>query len=279
VRNRHPEGLLELHAAIDVSGRTYLNQRIQRFPLRITTPMYLDPGDPGMAFCYVQNPTGGVFAGDRLVERLVAGPGARLHVTSQSATKLYRMDGAEAFQEIHCRVGAGALLERIPDALIPQAGSRFTQHTEVEIENGGMFIAAETVAPGRVAHGECFRYDHLRLRTEVRRGSRLLCVDSLVLEPGRVAPRRHGLLGANDYVASLLVVAPGEDGEALAACIDSALARVSEVRAAAGCLPGGVGAVARILGDSAPPTTRALRTAWQAARRRLLGLAVPRERK
>ncbi|MGH2870596.1 MAG: urease accessory protein UreD, partial [Solirubrobacteraceae bacterium] len=83
-------GLLELRAATDGYGRTYLAEHQQRFPLRITTPMYLDPGDRGMAFCYVQNPTGGVFAGDLLVERLVVEPGARLHVTSQSATKLYR---------------------------------------------------------------------------------------------------------------------------------------------------------------------------------------------
>ncbi len=271
-------GLLELHAATDRCGRTFLAERRQRFPLRITTPMYLDPGDPGMAFCYVQNPTGGVFAGDLLVERLVVGPGARLHVTSQSATKLYRMDGGEARQTVHCRVGAGALLERVPDVLIPQADSSFIQRTDVEIEDGGVFIAAETVAPGRIAHGERFEYKRLALRTEVRHGRRLVCVDTLMLEPGRMAPNRLGLLGASNYVASLLAVAPGGDGEALAARIDEALAQ-GEARGAAGPLAEGAGAVVRILADSAPAAARALRVAWRTARERLVGLPLPRERK
>ena len=56
-------------------GRTVLAERRQRFPLRMTVPMYLDAGDRGMAFVYVQNPTGGVFAGDRLASRVDARPG------------------------------------------------------------------------------------------------------------------------------------------------------------------------------------------------------------
>jgi len=272
-------GLLELHASTDGHGRTYLADQRQRFPLRITAPMYLDPGDPGMAFCYVQNPTGGVFAGDRLCERLVVDAGARLHVTSQSATKLHRMDGGEACQEIQCRVGAGALLERLPDVLIPQAGSCFVQRTDVEVEDLGVFIAAETVAPGRIAYGERFQYQLLDLRTEVRQQSRVLCVDTLRLEPRRMAPTRLGLLGASNYLASLLVIAPGNDGEELAASIDAALARFGEVRGAAGHLPEGIGAVARILADSAPSAARGLREAWRVVRGRLLGLSIPRERK
>ncbi len=275
----HQCGLLELHAAADARGRTYLVERRQRFPLRITTPMYLDPGDPGMAYCYVQNPTGGVFADDRLSERLLIEPGARMHVTSQSATKLYRMDGGWALQDVACRVGSGALLERIPDTLIPQAGSRFIQHTEVEVDDGAMFVSAETVAPGRIAFGERFEYDLLELRTEVRHGSRPLCVETLRLEPGRLSPTRRGMLGSSDYVATLLVVAPGRDGNGLAAEIDQALAALTDVHGAAGPLDGGVGVTVRILADSAPAVRRGLRTAWRAARGRLLGLSLPRERK
>jgi urease accessory protein len=273
------DGLLELRAAVDPRGRTYLAERRQRFPLRITVPMYLDSGDPGMAYCYVQNPTGGVFAGDRLIERLVVEPDARLHVTSQSATKLYRMDGGHAHQSVTCRVGAGAVLERVPDTLIPQAGSNYVQHTKVELEDDAVFVTAETVAPGRIAYGERFRYELLELRIEVRHGSRPLCIETLRLEPDRRPPECRGLLGSRDYVASLLVVAPGRDGEAIAAAIDSELAELTGAQGAAGALDHGVGASARIMAGSAPAVRHALRAAWGTARELLLGRSLPRERK
>ena len=278
----HQDGLLELRAAADPNGRTYLAERHHRFPLRITTPMYLDPGDPGMAYCYVQNPTGGVFAGDRLTERLTVEQGARLHVTSQSATKLYRMDGGRAHQTVTCRVAAGALLERMPDTLIPQAGSYFVQRTEVEVDDGAIFLSAETVAPGRVAYGERFGYELVELRTEVRHRSRPLCVETLRFEPGRRSPACRGLLGASAYVASLLIVAPGRDGERLAAAIDRALAGLTgltDAQGAAGALDHEAGATVRIVAGSAPGVRRALRTAWRTAREQLLGCSLPRERK
>jgi urease accessory protein len=275
----HQDGLLELHAAADSAGRTYLADRYQRFPLRITAPMYLDPADRGMAYCYVQNPTGGVFAGDHLVERIVVEPRARLHVTSQSATKLYRMEDGGARQDVICHVGAGALLERVPDTLIPQAGSSYIQRTKVEIAHGGVFIGAETVAPGRVAHGERFQYDRLELRTEVRYGTRPLCFETLRFEPGRAGPKRLGLLGGREYFASMLVIAPGSDGDALADDMDRALTAGGDCWAAAGALDEAAGVVVRILGGSAPAVRGMLRLAWQTARERLLGLPLLRERK
>ena len=275
----HQDGLLELRAAVDPHGRTYLAERHQRFPLRITAPMYLDPGDLGMAYCYVQNPTGGVFAGDRLTEQLTVEPGARLHVTSQSATKLYRTEGERAHQSVTCWIAAGALLERVPDTLIPQAGSHYIQRTEVEVDDGAIFLGAETVAPGRVAHGERFEYELIELRTEIRHRSRPLCVETLRFEPGRRSPARRGLLGASSYVASLLVVAPGRDGELLAVAIDRALAELTDAQGAAGALDHGAGATVRILAGSAPGVRRALRMAWRTAREQLLGRSLPRERK
>ena len=87
-RPRHQEGMLSLAFWCDARGRTTLSAHRQRFPLRTTVPLYLDDADPGMAFVYVQNPTGAVFAGDRLTTRVAAGADARVHVTTQSAIRL-----------------------------------------------------------------------------------------------------------------------------------------------------------------------------------------------
>jgi urease accessory protein len=274
-----PVGELALTLGRDQRGRTSIRARRQRFPLRTTMPFYLDPVAPDMAFVYVQNPTGGVFAGDHLLASVAAGSGARVHLTTQSATKIYRSEGALARQELRFTLGAGAYVESIPDPLIPHAGSRYCQETSVELGPGAMFVAAETVAPGRRARGERFAYDLLELRTSVGRGGRELCAEALLLEPARARVDRPGVLGASDYLVSLIAVAPEADAGALASSIDAALAADGAVRGAAGELPGGVGALARILAPNAVTANRALRGAWAAVRAALIGLPLPECRK
>src|ERR1700741_814316 len=82
LRRREAEGALELCFCRGPRGRSALRSRRQRFPLRMTAPLYLDAAAPDMAFVYIQNPTGGAFAGDRLRTSVTVDPGVRLHVTS-----------------------------------------------------------------------------------------------------------------------------------------------------------------------------------------------------
>ena len=276
-----PAGELRLTLGPDHRGRTAVRARRQRFPLRTTMPFYLDAAAPGMAFVYVQNPTGGVFAGDRLITSVAAEPDARVHMTTQSATKLYRCETAPAHQELSFVLGAGAYVEYIPDPLIPHAGSQYTQSTSVELATGAMFVACETIAPGRRARGERFAYDLLELDMSVRREGRELCAERLRLEPHRARPDRPGVLDDAEYLVSLIAVAPEADEVALARAIGDALAGHARagVRGAAGELPGGAGALARILARDAVGAVDALRSAWGAARLALLGVPLPERRK
>lgn len=269
------DGLLALGFRCDGRGRTVLAERRQRFPLRMTVPLYLDSADAGMAFVYVQNPTGGVFAGDRLELRVEVAPNARVHVTTQSATKLYRMDGKHAVQDLFFSAASGSYVEYVPDPLIPHAGADLTQTAVVDVAHGGRFIGVETVAPGRLASGERFAYQRLRLRTMVRRDGRELCVDALDLEPGRHSPTSSGGLGGRDYLASLLVVAPEDDPGTLASRLDAVLEAEGDVLAAAAALPNGAGAAARVLASSAIGARRAVSGAWRVAREHLIGLPLP----
>ena len=275
----HQDGLLELGFRRDARGRTRLCERRQRFPLRTTVPLYIDPADRGMAFVYAQNPTGGVFQGDRLLTSVTAADSARVHVTTQSATKLYRCDGGRAIQTLEFRVGPGAYVEHVPDPLIPHAGARFTQRLVADVAPGGAFLAVETVTPGRRAHGESLAYAELTLHTEARRGERELCVDRLVLEPARRDPRAPGVLGAGDFLLSLLAVAPEDDAAGLARALDAALAAEGRVTGAAAELPNGAGALARVIAPDALAARRALQTMWRTAREALVGLPLPPVRK
>jgi len=177
------------------------------------------------------------------------------------------------------KVAAGSFVEYVPDALIPHAGARLDQELTAEVEPGGALIATETVAPGRVAHGELFEYERLSLVTRLSGGGERLAVDALVLKPGRLDPRRAGLLGGHGYLASLFAVAPAGDSEALATSVTEALAGVPDCVAGAGTLPGELGVLARILAPNGIVVRRALTAAWTAARLALLGSPPPETRK
>jgi urease accessory protein len=272
-------GTLELALRRDAHGRSVLRSHRQSFPLRTTVPFYLDPAAADMAFVYVQNPTGGVFAGDRLRTGVAADERVRLHLTTQSATKLYRCESGDATQALDFQVGPGAYVEHVPDPIIPHAGARFIQRLVADVAPGAAFVSAETVAPGRRAHGESGAYELLDLRTEVRRDGRELCVDRLVLEPGRSDPRTPGLMGVAEYLVTLLAVAPDRPAEGLAAALDEALAEQSGVLGAAGELPNGAGALVRGLAADGLAARRALLLAWSAAREALAELPLPPLRK
>ncbi len=273
------EGLLDLRFAPGPTGRTELVARRQRFPLHLTAPLYLDEGWREMAFAYVQNPTGGVFAGDRLAMTILADVGASVHVTTTAANKIYRMEEGEARQRIEFDVRSGAYLEYMPEPLIPHAGSRYDQETVVTLAEDAALIAAETIAPGRLARGEQFGYDRLLLHTQVRVDGVDAFAETMLLEPGRRALNRRGLFGAYAYLGTLFAVAPACDAHELARVLDDRLRKVARVLGGSGVLPGEVGAFARILADSAPAAAAGVAEAWRAARQLLVGHPPPRRRK
>jgi urease accessory protein len=272
-------GLLELVAEAAPDGRTYLSRRRQRFPLRLTTPLYLDPARPGMAFIYMQNPTGGMFEDDDHIISLSAGPGALVHLTTQAASKVYRADRGCARQSVTLTVAAGAFAEYVPDTLIPHAASRLEQEIVAEVETGGALILSEAIAPGRVAFGEAFAYSSLSLTTRVSCGGEEAAVDWLRLEPSELDPRRVGVLGGHAYLASLFAVEPGGDPEALARTISQAAGRTPGCLVGTGTLPSGSGVLTRILAPSGISAGRALEAAWSATRVALIDAEPPRRRK
>lgn len=276
---QHQDGLLELNLGVDGRGRTCIFRHRQRFPLRTTTAMYIDGEEPGMAFIFVQNPTGGMIEGDRLTMMVVAASQTRAHVTTQSSTKIHRMTTGHARQDITFDLGSGAYCEYLPDPLIPQRSSRFEQSILVQIADKARFVGGEIVAPGRYASGEKFAYARLSLRTEIRGPAGELCVDSIVLEPSSRSPAHLGMLGPNPYLVSLLAIAPDCDGERLAHRLDSAIADEAGVLGAAGMLPQDAGALVRILAPSSILAQRSLVCVWDAARQELLGHPAPRQRK
>lgn len=275
----HQQGLLSIAVKRDRDGRTVIGEMTQRFPLRTTVPMYIDPADRHFAFIYEQNPTGAIFAGDRLATSLSAGPGTRVHLTTQSATKVHAMDDGFGRQDLTFSVAAGGYLEFVPDMIIPQAGSRLRQATSVSVEPEGLFFGAETFSPGRRLSGESFAYAELDLSTTVESGGKVLAEDRMRIK----GPHAEAALDGHRYLTTITVGHPGGDGSGASGLLEEAFAAGSDAQAgwlaAAGTLPNGAGTIVRALSQSAADAQAVTDKAWSIVRRCHLGLDLPGARK
>jgi len=134
---------------------------------------------------HLNNVSGGILAGDRLRLDVEIYPGEIAQITTTGATRLYRhrRGAADSEQFTVISVGEGALMEYLPDAVIPYAGSRHTQRTEIKLASGAALFWWEILAPGRQAAGERFAFERLCVQSEVRAGTRPVVRERFLLEP------------------------------------------------------------------------------------------------
>jgi urease accessory protein len=156
---------------------------------------------------HLNNVSGGILAGDRLRLDVEIDPGEIAQITTTGATRLYRHRPGAADSEHHAvvSIGEGALMEYLPDAVIPYAGSRHRQRTEIKLASGAALFWWEVLAPGRQAAGERFAFERLRVESEVRAAIRPVVRERFLLEPAArplgVTARMQGYLHAASFYA------------------------------------------------------------------------------
>jgi urease accessory protein len=139
------------------------------------------------ALVHLHNVSGGVLAGDRLALDVELQAGAAAQITTTGATRLYRHRAGAADSEQRSRftIGKAALLEYLPDVVIPYAGSRHSQRTEIRLGRAATLFWWEVLAPGRQAAGERFAFDSLRVQAEVYADQKPILREDFHLEPAR----------------------------------------------------------------------------------------------
>jgi urease accessory protein len=273
-------GLLELELG-NREGVTRLTHHYQQAPLHIYRPIYLDPALPAMAFIFMQQAGDGLVQGDRYRVDIECTGHAAAHITTQAATNIFVARQDLATQLVNLRAGNGAVLEYLPDPVVPFRGSRLFQRTCVTAEPSSTVIIGETLLPGRVARGEAHAYDLYWSELEVRRpDGALLFADVLRLGvAAAAAPRSSVLLDRHEVLSTLYVVSGQAAPATLVARLRESLSRRPEVLAGVSELPNACGAAARLLAPSSRAAKAALRAAWDAARRQLIGAPAPDLRK
>jgi urease accessory protein len=202
-----PMGELELVVA-DRGGRSVATHQYHRGALRVLRPHYLD--DSGQV-CYVLvNPGGACLGADLYVVDVEVGEGAKLLLTTQSATKIYRTPGSFAEQRMRVRLREGAQLELAPDQLIAYREASYRQNTHITVHPTSSLVMSEVITPGWSPDGARFRYEELRLRTEIHvetdDKSGLLALDNVLIRPPAYDVTGLGFMEGFSHLGSLVVV-------------------------------------------------------------------------
>lgn len=177
---RRLHGHLHLTVSPDEAGRTFIRRQSFRAPMHLSKPHL----DEGALVVNAVNPTAGLFDGDEVDVDVTVESGARLVLTSPSASRVYRARSeTPAIVRQRLTVAEGASAEFFPELFIPQAGSRYHQQTELRVADGGQLLYCEWLSPGRVACGETFAWHELLWDTDVFWSDRLVARERYRLAP------------------------------------------------------------------------------------------------
>jgi urease accessory protein len=255
---------------------TILAQSRFSLPLQTLTPLTLADG---AAYLMLLNPTGGVLGGDHLITKIEQEAETHVCLTTPSATRIYRTLEKPAILETVIRVGEGAALEYFPDHVIPHEGSALHQSLRVEMATGSRAIVFDSMASGRVAHGERWKFREIDSRMEVFSSGRPTYINRAKIFPALQRPDRAGWMEEFDYLGSVGFFADQFSGwKEFCVALNEELNTLPNVKGAASLLSHKACTV-RFLARSASDMTLANKRLWDVGRRIMLHLPLFEHRK
>lgn len=246
-------GALTLKLEYDKDRRkTIVRDLYTKVPLFAQRALYLEESLPSMAYMYIISPSGGILQGDRYRMDISLSSGALAHITTQGATRVYRMEQNFATQIVNIDLGPDAYFEFIPDQIIPYRNSRFYQTLKMRVHDTATMIYSEMIVPGRVASGESFEYDICYMKAVgSNQNGQLRFSDIAILEPKKRDISQLGVLNNRSVVGSVYLLCPSPVVKSIRDDINSTLTSNSIVLAGASVMPYNSGMIVRLLGDGA----------------------------
>lgn len=246
-------GVFTLKLEYDSDRRkTIVRDLYTKGPIHAQRALYLEESLPSMAYMYIMSTSGGILQGDRYRMDIALSKGTSAHITTQGATRIYRMERNYATQIINVDLEADSYFEFIPDQIIPYRQSRFYQTLKMRVHDSATMIYSEMVVPGRVASGESFEYDICYMKAVgLNQDDHLRFTDIAILEPKVKNLNQLGVLNERTVVGSVYLLCPNTAVKSLKDELNSILSHNTEVVSGASILPYNSGIIVRLLGDGA----------------------------
>jgi urease accessory protein len=152
---------------------------------------------------HLHNVSGGILAGDRLSLDVEAA--APMLITTTGATRLYRHrpGAADSEQHLNFSISDGAMLEYLPDPLIPFAGSRHSQHTAFSLGRNATLFWWEVMA-------FTFAFDRLQISSAIDVAGIPALRESFLLEPSKRPLTSPARMGNSTHLSSFNVFSDGK---------------------------------------------------------------------
>ncbi len=268
----------ELEFACDANGATYVHRQRVGYPFHVGRSLKM-PGDPpGMPTVYLQSCSGGLFEGDDLRLRIVAGQSAVAHVATAAATVVHSMESRPATQQVELHARANSFLEYLPDPVILFPRAKLASGVRVKMHPGATVILGDAVLLHDPKGGDDL-FDWLQSDTLIEdEAGKLLARDRFRIDGLQLTRGLAGITGNWKAQGSLFVVTSAKPPAELVAALRG-VPTPAGVYAGVTILPNQSGAWTRILATDAAALKAALFSAWAAVRQTLTGAAPMPRRK
>jgi urease accessory protein len=172
--------------------------------LKITRPAYLQNELPLLTLIHVG---GGYVDGDSYLTEVVVGETARLALTTQASTKVYKCPRYGVKQSADYFLKTGSELYVKQDSLIPYKGASFTQTANVYMSSTAVFYYTDIITPGWSKDGELFAYKKVATKMKIFVDGSLEVFDHLLLEPTGKLRELMGLEGFT-HIGTMFFIHP-----------------------------------------------------------------------
>lgn len=268
-------GALQLKLEKDKHTRkTIVKEQYSRVPLLTQRALYLEETMPSMAYMYVISPSGGILQGDRYRIDISLKNNACAHITTQGATRIYKMNQNYATQIININVDEGCYFEYIPDQIIPYRNSRFYQKVMLNVHDDATGIYTEIIVPGRKASGEVFEYDICYMRAVAKNFENdLKIIDNVILQPVKQNLKVLGIFGSFDTVGSMYILNKSQSIQILNKEINDLFKEHNSISGGSSILPQSSGILVRVLGNGANDIRNIFYKIIDIVRKEILGVS------
>ncbi len=254
------------------SKKTVIKEQSTKVPLFIQRAMYLEESIPSMAYIYVISPSGGILQGDRYRIDISLSNHAYAHVTTQGATRIYKMEKDFGTQMVNIVVDDGCYFEYIPDQIIPFRNSRFYQIVNLKVHESATMIYSEMLIPGRVASGESFQYDICYIKTIAKdNAEKMRFIDIMKLEPKKENLESFGIMNNFEVIANVYILCNEKYQSDMKDKINATMKNKNKIYGGTSSFPDNNGLVVRILGNTTNDVKKIIFEILAISRQTILG--------
>jgi urease accessory protein len=268
-------GILQLSLEKDnFNNKTSIKNQFYKTPLCIKRALYIEETCPDMAYIYIISPSGGILQGDRYRTDITLKNYAKSHITTQSATRIYKMNKNFGTQIINLDVAENCYLEYIPDQIIPFRNSKYYQVSNIKVHDKATCVYSEIITPGRVASNESFEYDICYMKVKaVNHIGKIRFIDIAKLEPKKENITSFGIMNGYDILGNIYILIPSDQTMIIKNEINVFLNNLNNVIGGCTKLPDDGGLLVRLLGPFVFDVRNIIYSIIEIIRKRILNVS------